>query len=277
MKKIKKKFLVITGLLIFFTITITGCSNENINSEPNSLKVKEIENLNSEIKGFSSNKLAIDQNVFWIKGSGIVSQPQDKIEINIAIEQRDKDIINASNIVNSNVEKIVNIAKNLGIKEEDIVTKEFSVSPVERWVQKKDEYGEYGENQIIAYRVYNSILITSEDINIVTQFIDLSTIEAGNSLRINNITFSAKQEKENKVLSREKAVEDALEKASFYEEKLNITLGEIIYFEEFSPYSNQSMENMPMMRMAAEGMPTSSLYSGESEILSEIYLGFEIK
>ena len=135
MKKIKKKFLVITGLLIFFTITITGCSNENINSEPNSLKVKEIENLNSEIKGFSSNKLAIDQNVFWIKGSGIVSQPQDKIEINIAIEQRDKDIINASNIVNTNVEKIINIAKSLGISEDDIETKDIEENAYEKFFQ----------------------------------------------------------------------------------------------------------------------------------------------
>jgi hypothetical protein len=59
---------------------------------------------------------------------------------------------------------------------------------------------------------------------------------------------------------------------------LNIKLGDIIYFEEFSPYSSQSDNNMPMMMSRMEeAMPSTSLYAGESEILSEIYLGFEIK
>jgi len=277
MKKIKKEILKISGIVLLFTITITGC-NDNLNSESSLPKAIETESINSEIIRTTSRNSTLDQNIFWIKGSGVVKQPQEKIEINIAIEHRDKDIINASNIVNTNIEKIINIAKNLDISEDDIETQEFSISPVERWIQKEDEYGEYGESEIIAYRVYNSILITSEDMSIVTKFIDLSTIEAGNSIRINKIAFKTKEIEDNKILSREKAVNDALGKANFYKEKLNIKLGDIIYFEEFSPYSSQSDKNMPMMMSrSAEAMPSTSLYAGESEILSEIYLGFEIK
>ena len=33
---------------------------------------------------------------------------------------------------------------------------------------------------------------------------------------------------------------------------------------------------MPMMRMAAEAMPSASIYAGDSEIITEIYLGFKI-
>ena len=36
------------------------------------------------------------------------------------------------------------------------------------------------------------------------------------------------------------------------------------------------MNDMPMMRMA-EAMPSTELFAGESEIISEVYLGFEIK
>jgi uncharacterized protein YggE len=277
MKKIKKEILKISGIVLLFAITITGC-NDNLNSESSLPKAIGTESINSETIRTTSRNSTLDQNIFWIKGSGIVKQPQEKIEINIAIEHRDKDIINASNIVNTNIEKIINIAKNLDISEDDIETQEFSISPVERWIQKEDEYGEYGESEIIAYRVYNSILITSEDMSIVTKFIDLSTIEAGNSIRINKIAFKTKEIEDNKILSREKAVNDALGKANFYKEKLNIKLGDIIYFEEFSPYSSQSDKNMPMMMSrSAEAMPSTSLYAGESEILSEIYLGFEIK
>ena len=276
-KVVDKKKISLIGMLLLFAILITGC-NDDIKSESSNTRAFELESNNPETRLVNSNESTLDQNIFWIKGSGIVKQPQEKIEINIAIEHRDKDITNASNIVNTNIEKIINIAKNLGISEDDIETQEFSISPVERWIQKEDEYGEYGESEIIAYRVYNSILITSEDMSIVTKFIDLSTIEAGNSIRINKIAFKAKEIKDNKILSREKAVNDALEKANFYKEKLNIKLGDIIYFEEFSPYSSQSDNNMPMMMSRMEeAMPSTSLYAGESEILSEIYLGFEIK
>ena len=276
-KVVDKKKISLIGMLLLFAILITGC-NDDIKSESSNTRAFELESNNPETRLVNSNESTLDQNIFWIKGSGIVKQPQEKIEINIAIEHRDKDITNASNIVNTNIEKIINIAKNLGISEDDIETQEFSISPVERWIQKEDEYGEYGESEIIAYRVYNSILITSEDMSIVTKFIDLSTIEAGNSIRINKIAFKAKEIKDNKILSREKAVNDALEKANFYKEKLNIKLGDIIYFEEFSPYSSQSDNNMPMMMSRMEEvMPSTSLYAGESEILSEIYLGFEIK
>ena len=191
MSKQIKRNLIIFGVFILFIVIITGC-NERVVSESNTPNTLETKSLNLETKNLNSSKPTLDQNIFWIKGSGVVPQPQEMIEINIAIEQRDKDIINASNIVNTNVEKIINIAKSLGISEDDIETKEFSISPVERWIQKEDEYGEWGESEIIAYRVYNSILITSENMSIVTKFIDLSTIEAGNSIRINNISFEAK-------------------------------------------------------------------------------------
>ena len=71
------------------------------------------------------------------KGEGSVKQKQEILEINLAIESRDKEIIKATNVVNENIEKILEIAKSLGIDEDQIVTKEYSISPVTRWVEKK--------------------------------------------------------------------------------------------------------------------------------------------
>ena len=75
----------------------------------------------------------------------------------------------------------------------------------------------------------------------------------------------------------EKAIEDALYKASFYEKRLEIKLGDIIHFQALSgPSVSQNDKSMPMMRMAAEAMPSASIYAGDSEIITEIYLGFKI-
>ena len=74
-------------------------------------------------------------------------------------------------------------------------------------------------------------------------------------------------------------MEDALDKAKFYEDKLNIQLGNIISFDEFYPgdMNNNAPNAMPMMRIAESSMPPTELFGGESEIISEVFIGFEIK
>ena len=263
--------LAISSILIFF-----GCSDTEKDTQS-------IIRTEDNLEKSSSQGLLKENdygNIFWIKGTGSIKQKQEIIEVNIAIENRDKQIINATNIVNKNISKIIQIAEDIGIEKDQIVTSEFSITPVTRWVEKKDEFGEYGESQIIAYKVYNSVIVTSEDKDNITTFIDRANLETGNSFRVNNIRFKAKVNDKNKVLAREKAVEDALEKADFYEKELGIKLGKIISFEEFQPGlpANKSSYDMPMMRMsAAEAMPSTELFAGESEIVSEIYIGFEIE
>ena len=262
--------------IIFSIFLFVGC--EANNTENNNEMETQSNNILSNSAELRQSNID-NKNIFWIRGRGSVKQKQEILEINLAIESRDKEIIKATNVVNENIEKILEIAKSLGIDEDQIVTKEYSISPVTRWVEKKDEYGEYGESQIIAYRVYNSVVITSEDKDSLTNFIDKANAETGNSFRVNNINFMAKASEENKILSREKAVEDALDKAKFYEDKLNIELGNIISFDEFYPVdlNNNAPNAMPMMRMAEASMPSTELFAGESEIISEVFLGFEIK
>lgn len=273
-KKIKKSiqinFLIVTAILF-----VLSCSDTSPNES-----AKIISNSNNEIVS-SRDMLGYQKdssNIFWIKGSGSIKQKQEIVEVNIAIENRDKEIKNATNVVNENINKILEIAKEIGIKNDQITTAEYSITPVTRWVEKKDEYGDYGESQIIAYKVYNSFVITSDDKEKITDFIDQSNLVTGNSFRVNNIRFKANISENNKVLAREKAIENALDKAKFYSEKLDINLGKIISFEEYLPGNpiNKSMNDMPMMRMA-EAMPSTELFAGESEIISEVYLGFEIK
>ena len=273
-KKIKKSiqinFLIVTAILF-----VLSCSDTSPNES-----AKIISNSNNEIVS-SMDMLGYQKdnsNIFWIKGSGSIKQKQEIVEVNIAIENRNKEIKNATNVVNENINKILEIAKEIGIKNDQITTAEYSITPVTRWVEKKDEYGDYGESQIIAYKVYNSFVITSDEKEKITDFIDQSNLETGNSFRVNNIRFKANISENNKVLAREKAIENALDKAKFYSEKLDINLGKIISFEEYLPGNpiNKSMNNMPMIRMA-EAMPSTELFAGESEIISEVYLGFEIK
>ena len=118
----KKLILYIVCLLIIFS-----CESNNNEETKTSVNNEDI-NLLSKSNLLNENT-NIESNIFWISGKGTVKQDQEIIEINISIEHRDKDIINASKIVNENINKVVDIAKSLGIGEKDIFTKKFNVSP----------------------------------------------------------------------------------------------------------------------------------------------------
>ena len=113
----------------------------------------------------------------------------------------------------------------------------------------------------------NFFVITSDDKEKITDFIDQSNLVTGNSFRVNNIRFKANISENNKVLAREKAIENALDKAKFYSEKLDINLGKIISFEEAHPFNfpfnstpinfgNFNSHGIPTITSTASAPPT---------------------
>jgi len=116
--KIKKTFYINTLLMttIFLFLACSSTSDEdskNIVTSQNNLIRSSGETLQTE-KEYG--------NIFWIKGTGSVKQKQEIVEANIAIENRDKEIINATKVVNENIAKIIEIAENIGIEKDQIVT-----------------------------------------------------------------------------------------------------------------------------------------------------------
>ena len=89
----KKIILYIVCLLIIFS-----CESNNNEETKTSVNNEDI-NLLSKSNLLNENT-NIESNIFWISGKGTVKQDQEIIEINISIEHRDKDIINASKDTN---------------------------------------------------------------------------------------------------------------------------------------------------------------------------------
>ena len=80
-------------------------------------------------------------NIFTISGTGSVKQSADFAIVHFGVESREKNIKSALENVNLNVIKIIEIADSLGVEQNNIITDKFSIRPVERWIEKKDEYG----------------------------------------------------------------------------------------------------------------------------------------
>ena len=273
----KKKYLIFT---IIATLLFSCTSETNDNKSNPEIRNQLTYEVLSE-RNLSSNNIS-KSNVFTISGIGSVKQKADFAIVHLGVESRETNIKSALENVNLNVRKIIEIADNLGVEQNNIITDKFSIRPVERWIEKKDEYGgTYNSPEIIAYEVSNQIRITIEGEDketIIPDLIDKSAIETQDFFRLFNVEFMVKDLEDSLNLARNKAVEDALNRSELFEKSLGIELGKLVFFEEIhSSNYLENNKNIGMMRMAAEPFPSSSVFAGENEIISEINLGFEIK
>ena len=273
----KKKYLIIP---IIATL-LFSCTSETNDNKANSDTTNQLTYEVLSERNLSSSNIS-KSNIFTISGTGSVKQSADFAIVHLGVESREKNIKSALENVNLNVIKIIEIADSLGVEQNNIITDKFSIRPVERWIEKKDEYGgTYNSPEIIAYEVSNQIRITIEGESketIIPDLIDKSAIETEDFFRLFSVEFKVKNLEDSLNLARNKAVKDALDKSELFEKSLGIELGKLVFFEEV--YSSNYLEDNNkggVMRMAAAPFPSSSVFAGEKEIISEINLGFEIK
>ena len=272
-----KKYLIIP----IIAILLFSCTSETNDNKADSDTTNQLTYEVLSERNLSSSNIS-KSNIFTISGTGSVKQSADFAIVHLGVESRENNIKSALENVNLNVIKIIEIADSLGVEQNNIITDKFSIRPVERWIEKKDEYGgTYNSPEIIAYEVSNQIRITIEGESketIIPDLIDKSAIETEDFFRLFSVEFKVKNLEDSLNLARNKAVKDALDKSELFEKSLGIELGKLVFFEEV--YSSNYLEDNNKgggMRMAAAPFPSSSVFAGEKEIISEINLGFEIK
>tara|TARA_B100000586_G_scaffold219990_1_gene167011 strand:+ start:6578 stop:7429 length:852 start_codon:yes stop_codon:yes gene_type:complete len=272
-----KKYLIIP----IIAILLFSCTSETNDNKADSDTTNQLTYEVLSERNLSSSNIS-KSNIFTISGTGSVKQSADFAIVHLGVESRENNIKSALENVNLNVIKIIEIADSLGVEQNNIITDKFSIRPVERWIEKKDEYGgTYNSPEIIAYEVSNQIRITIEGESketIIPDLIDKSAIETEDFFRLFSVEFKVKNLEDSLNLARNKAVKDALDKSELFEKSLGIELGKLVFFEEV--YNSNYLEDNNkggVMRMAAAPFPSSSVFAGEKEIISEINLGFEIK
>lgn len=162
-----------------------------------------------------------------LTAEGVVQAKPDLAYISSAVETVDK---SAQKAVQSNSEamaKVISALKAKGIKERDLQTTGFTVSP---------QYENYGSikakrnPEIIAYRVTNNIRITVNKIDDLGSILD-EIVQLGSN-RINNIAFDVKHK--NKLLdkARKQAMKNAIRRAWLYTSAAGSRLGKVISISE---------------------------------------------
>lgn len=235
----------------------------------------------NEIKTFGVIGTTPTQNTIDVSGEGDVTAAPDVATINFNVEAQGKTAETAQNLVTIRINQALDFLKNANVASADVQTTDYNVSPQYSQpcngnipcVSKPNEVP-----QIVSYLASENVSVKIRDITAVGNIVDglggvgITGI-SGPDFAIDNPDAVQDQ-------AKQKAIDDAKQKAAALASELGVHLGKIVRFSD-----NDSTGNpMPMMYDAATGMangavamaPTSALPSGQNKYTSSVTITYEI-
>jgi uncharacterized protein YggE len=209
----------------------------------------------------------------WVTGEGSVTVVPDIALLSLGVEAQTDTVAVAQSQAATAMAAVEAELDRFGIDDKDIKTTQFSIFPVRRWSDEKQQ------EVLIGYRVVNTVTVKVREVDDAGGIIDAVTAAGGDFIRINSISFTVDDPNAYKDEAREKAMADAEAKASQLAKLGNVNLG--------SPtYINESGISVPVTRpiyaegaiaMPAPMAPPTAISPGEAEIRLSVQVVYGIR
>lgn len=215
---------------------------------------------------FSVNSVTTTKSdTFSVTGEGKATAIPDTASVDLGITITQNTVASAQSQANQIINKISSDLKNLGVKEKDIKTTNYSISPNYDFTS--------GKQSVNGYNVSVNLSVKVNPIEKINQVIDTATKDGANS--VGNIQFTLNDEEKTKLenQARKQAVDAAKQKAQSLAQASGIRLGRIINVSE----SNQEQRPITFMEKSAVGLGASdtSVEPGQSTISTTVTLSYE--
>lgn len=212
----------------------------------------------------------LDQKVRSIKVVGFgeaLGQP-DEAQVTVGVETFAPKVNDATAENEAAIEAILNALEEAGIKTEDIQTSNYSL-----WAEQK--YGDNGPEGIAGYRVSNQVSIVIRDIAKVGDVLGAVTSAGANS--IYGVQFSVADPAGLEAEAREKALENARQRAESLAQLSGLTLGDIGAIDEtFSQFPGPPLPIGGGGGFGAADAASTSISPGQLSYQSQVQVTFEI-
>ena len=203
---------------------------------------------------------------FTVTGEGKEIVVPNVAEIRIGIITEGQDLISLQKENTEKMNKIIKFLKGKGIDEKDIQTTNYSVNP--KYDYSKAPY------KIIGYTINQELRVKIRDLNKINEILSQAVNYGANN--VSGPTFTVDDEKIYLDKAREKAIQDAIEKAQKISKLAGFKLGKIISILEMKP---GEIYPMPLMLKEAGGAGAEipQIEPGSNEIKLQVNITFEIK
>jgi len=210
------------------------------------------------------------QSGIWVNGTGEVTVTPDIATLSLGIEAQADTVAEAQAQAAVAMDAVRTALADSGVDEKDIQTRHFSIYPVTRWDDYKDE------SVIIGYRVTNMVTAKIRDIEQAGPVIDAVAAVGGDYTRINNISFSVDDPTPYYEQARQQAVADARAKAEQLANLAGVNLGKPTYISEGTIYPPVVYRDAGMEAMAPVPAPTTPISPGEIELSLTVQVAYAI-
>lgn len=273
--KLLSKYILTLPIILF----LVSCGENEINNSqgnqdniPVNAKVYQDSSLAKSMSSQTSTIISNSQSGITVSGSSSVMVEADLVEISLGIEATNLSVSKAVEEVSVANQILLNVLNSNKIKENEIATTRYTISPQYQYSQ--------GKSKLTGYKVTHNTKFKYRDMKNVGSLIDqLSTgpNSVGNNLRINNINFSIENPSKYENELRKNAVNNAIQKAQSLADYAGVSLGSPFYISEHSPTNFTQPESDMMMTKMAYAAPSTEINSGQLTITFNVNMGFSIK
>jgi uncharacterized protein len=163
-----------------------------------------------------------------VVGSGEVGAKPDMAQIQVGVVTQAPSAAKALADNNEAMDKLFKTLAERGIRDKDIQTSNFSVSPQYRQPQPGQP-----QQEIVGYQVSNQVAVKVRQLQTLGKVLDDLVTKGAN--QVHGITFSVAEPESLLDQARLKAIADARRKADLYARAARTKLGRVLLIEEATP------------------------------------------
>lgn len=232
----------------------------------------------NEIKQFSyiGDDSASETRSITVSGEGEVFATADIATFNYSVRERGETVAEAENLATKKWNQILDYLDDAGVKEEDIKTTGYSISPVYENVSSSG-FRFDNDREIVAYTVTQTAQVKVRDTDKTGEI--LSSVGDFEVNNLSGISFTIDDESELMAEAREKAIENAREKAKTLARNLGVGLDDVIsYNENQGGYPRPYHGDMARLEVEEDGGSSApSIPAGENRISVNVEVTYRIR
>lgn len=212
---------------------------------------------------------------FSVTGEGKIEAKPDSATVRLGVVARAGTEEAAKNQLNTNINKVIESVKALGVSEDKIKTENFNIYP---------EYGDIrplpadlpvsDQNRISGYTGNTNLVVTVDTADLANKVVDAG-VDAGAN-QVGGVDFQVKDKTAALNKAREMAVADARKKAEDAARIAGFKLGKVINYAE-GQGGGYPVPMMGKAENAARDSAPTKIQPGTSEIMVTVTLSYEIR
>jgi hypothetical protein len=236
--------------------------------------------ISNEIKtGKYIGRVAEQKNVITVSGDGEIYIKPDLGLISFTVLNDAKTVEAAMAENTTKMNAVIAAIKGQGVKDEDIKTTNFNITPKYEYPKTPVSSYYYPSNNgvLVGYTVSQSLQVKIRDLAKTGILISKATDAGANT--VGNLTFVVDKEDEAKNAARDQAIDKAKAKAKQLADKLGVSLLKVVSFSEngyYPTYDYMNYKSSIASEAAGMGGSTADIQTGQNLVTSTVSITYEI-